>query len=127
MKKLSIYVTMFLVMGLGLAGCYKDVIYPEVAVDADGPPLPVSFKNELAPVLQSQCALSGCHVSGAHEPYLNTSVSYNQIVNGGYVNLAVPKESIFYKMINGEMREYMPSAADRQKVYDWIRNGAPNN
>jgi hypothetical protein len=30
-------------------------------------------------------------------------------------------------MINGEMREYMPSATDRQKVYDWIRNGALNN
>jgi hypothetical protein len=30
-------------------------------------------------------------------------------------------------MINGEMKEYIPSAADRQKVYDWIRNGAPNN
>ena len=29
--------------------------------------------------------------------------------------------------INGEMKEYIPSAVDRQKIYDWIRNGAPNN
>ena len=30
-------------------------------------------------------------------------------------------------MINGEMQQYIPSAKDRQKIYDWIRNGAPNN
>jgi hypothetical protein len=29
--------------------------------------------------------------------------------------------------LRGEMKQYMPSSADQQKVYDWIRNGAPNN
>lgn len=114
-------------IGIGMAGCYKDVILPELAVDPDGPPQAVSFKDELAPMLNSKCALSGCHVSGAHKPYMMTDVSYQQIVNGGFVNTDIPRESIIYKMINGEMMEYIPSAADRQKVYDWIRNGAPNN
>jgi hypothetical protein len=53
--------------------------------------------------------------------------SYLQIVNGGFVNTVIPKESILYQKINGEMKEFIPSASDRQKVYDWIRNGAPNN
>jgi hypothetical protein len=56
-----------------------------------------------------------------------TADSYNQILNGGFVNILVPKESILYKKINSDMKEYIPSATDRQKVYDWIRNGAPNN
>jgi hypothetical protein len=30
-------------------------------------------------------------------------------------------------MINGEMEQYIQSASDKQKVYDWIRNGAPDN
>lgn len=129
MKKLSIYlgVMLLVLMGLSITGCYKDVILPDATVDPDGPPQAVSFKNDLAPIFNSQCALSGCHVSGAHKPYLPTATSYQQIVNGGYVNLVVYKESVLYKKINGEMKEYIPKATDRQKVYDWIRNGAPNN
>ena len=129
MKKVSIYLvlTFILAMGISLTGCYKDVIIPDAAVDPDGPPQAVSFKNDLAPIFNSKCALSGCHVSGAHKPYLPTATSYQEIVNGGFVNIIVPKESILYKKINGEMKEYIPSATERQKVYDWIRNGAPNN
>lgn len=127
MKKIFIYIMLLMGLGIGFSSCYKDIIIPALASDEDGPPQPVSFKNELAPLFNSNCALSGCHVSGAHKPYLTADISYQQIVNGGFVNTALPKESILYKMINGEMAQYMPSKADRQKVYDWIRNGAPNN
>jgi hypothetical protein len=77
-------------------------------------------------MLNTKCALSGCHVSGAHKPYMLTDISYNQIV-GADLSIHYSKESTIYKMINGEMKEYIPSAADRQKVYDWIRTGALNN
>ena len=127
MKRLLIFTGLILTMGFYLTSCYKDVILPEVAVDPDGPPQAVSFKADLAPLFNTKCALSGCHVSGAHKPYMNADISYQQIVNGGFVNTNIPKESTIYKMINGEMREYIPSASDRQRVYDWIRNGAPNN
>lgn len=129
MKKLFIYLGLaFVVMvGLNITGCYKDVIIPDAATDPDGPAQPVSYKNELAPIFSSQCALSGCHVSGSHKPYLITADSYLNIVNGGYVNIIVPKQSILFNKINGDMKEYISKASDRQKVYDWIRNGAPNN
>lgn len=127
MKQLIIYTSMFFMMSFALIGCYKDVILPDVAVDPDGPPQFVSYKTDLAPLFNSKCALSGCHVSGAHKPYMPTADSYLQITNGGFVNILIPKESILYKKINGEMKEYIPSATERQKVYDWIRNGAPNN
>jgi hypothetical protein len=126
MKRL-LYPGLIFVMSISFTGCYKDVIFPEAAIDPDGPPQLVSFKVDIAPMLNSKCALSGCHVSGAHKPYLPSDVSYQQMVNGGFVNTILPKESTIYKMINGEMREYIPAAADRQKVYDWIRNGALNN
>lgn len=127
MKKSLIYAVLLIITGIGLTGCYKDVILPETAIDPDGPPNAVSYKTELAPLFNSNCAISGCHVSGAHKPYLATDISYNEIVNGGYVNLLVPKQSTLYTMINGDMQEFIPSSVDRQKVYDWIRNGAPNN
>jgi hypothetical protein len=125
MKRLFIYISVLIVAGIGITGCYKNVISPES--DPDGPPQSVSFKLDLAPMFQTNCALSGCHVSGGHHPYMTSDVSYNQIVNGGYVNTVVPKSSILYIKIYGEMSEYLPSKTDKQKVYDWIRNGAPNN
>jgi hypothetical protein len=118
---------LILTFGIGLSGCYKDVIKPDLPVDPNAPPKQVSFTNELKPLFNASCALVGCHVSGAHKPYLTPDVSYQQIVNGGFVNLALPKESILYKLINGDMQQYIPSPDNRQKVYDWIRNGAPNN
>jgi hypothetical protein len=116
-----------LALVIAFTGCYKDIIKPPLEQNSDGPPQPVSYKNELAPLFNSDCAKSGCHATGGHKPYMETEVSYEQIVNGGYVNLLVPKESILYIMIHGEMAEYIPSDSDKQKVYDWIRNGAPNN
>lgn len=116
-----------LAVAIGLTGCYKDVIKPELAVDPDGPPQQVSFAQDLAPVFESKCALAGCHVSGAHKPYLKANESYNQITGGGFVNTQFPKLSTIYKEIYGEMGQYLPSSATKQKIYDWIRNGAPNN
>ena len=127
MKRLMIYTGLILMMGFGLTGCYKDVILPDAAVDIDAPPQAISFKTDIAPMVNTKCALSGCHDIGGHKPYMATPGSYEQIVNGGFVNILIPKQSILYKEINGDMKENIPSAADRQKIYDWIRNGAPNN
>jgi hypothetical protein len=127
MKQLILYVFLIFMIGMHITGCYQDVILPDTVADPDGPPQSVSFKEQLAPMFNSNCALSGCHVSGSHKPYLSTANSYQETVNGGFVNIIIPKESILYIKINGEMKEYIPSASDRQKVYDWIRNGAPNN
>jgi hypothetical protein len=114
-------------MGFGLTSCYKDVIMPDAAVDPDAPPQATSFKNDIAPMVNTKCALAGCHVTGGHAPYMSTGLAYVQIVNGGYVNTLIPKQSIIYIEINGGMKENIPSAIDRQKIYDWIRNGALNN
>jgi len=125
MNKKLIILSVVALMIIAATGCYKDIISP--GLDPNGPPQAVSFKNEVAPLVNSNCALSGCHVSGAHKPYMTLDVSYQQIVNGGFVNTILPKESILYQMINGEMQQYIPSASDRQKIYDWIRTGASNN
>jgi hypothetical protein len=127
MKRLLIYSCLILTFGIGLSGCYKEIIKPELPVDPNAPPKQVSYNNELKPLFDKSCTDVGCHVSGSHKPYLTTDVSYLQIVNGGFVNLALPKQSILYKQIYGDMGEHIPSAANKQKVYDWIRNGAPNN
>jgi hypothetical protein len=128
MKRLLLsYIGLMVALVIGLSGCYKDIIKPDLPKDPNAPPQQVSFNNELKPLFNASCTNVGCHVSGAHKPYLTADVSYQQIVNGGFVNTALPKESILYKQIYGDMGEHIPSLTDRQKVYDWIRNGAPNN
>lgn len=127
MKKIIIYTGFFFMAVIGLTGCYRDVVLPDTPVDPNGPPQPVSYNLDLAPMFNTKCALSDCHVSGAHKPYMTTDISYNQIVNGGFVNVSIPNQSELMIMLKGEMGQYMPSAKDQQKVYDWIRNGAPNN
>lgn len=127
MKHLLLYIGLILLGGLALQSCYKDIIKPDLPKDPNAPPQQVSFKNELAPLFNAKCTDVGCHVTGGHHPYLTTDVSYQEIVNGGFVNTSLPKESILYKRIYGDMGVHMPSITDRQKVYDWIRNGTPNN
>jgi hypothetical protein len=126
MKRFSIYLgaVMFVMLGVGLTGCYKDIITES---DPDGPPMQVSFKDELLPIFTKSCALSGCHAAGAHTPELTEANAYKSLNNGVYVNTLIPRQSKLYEMINGEMSTYIPSPLDKRKVYDWIRNGAPNN
>jgi hypothetical protein len=127
MKRIIICAGLVFMVAVAFIGCYQDVIMPAAAVDPNGPPQAVSYNKELSPMFETKCALSGCHVSGGHHPYMTSDVSYYQIVNGGYVNTSIPNESKLMIMLRGEMSQYMPSSSDQQKVYDWIRNGAPNN
>ena len=127
LKRFIQYTGILMIIAIGYTGCYQDIILPDAAVDPDGPPQAVSFSVDIAPMVNTKCAISGCHATGAYKPYLTIGGAYKEIVSGGFVNTNVPKESILYKNINGGMREYIPSAVDRQKIYDWIRNGAPNN
>jgi hypothetical protein len=124
MKRLFIFGALLLFVTVGLTSCYKDVILPKVATTK--PPQFVSFSNDLQPVFTTNCALSGCHVKGGQTPYLTPDISYQQLL-GGYVNTIKPEQSELYIMINGNMQVHIPDAGDRQRIYDWIRNGAPNN
>ena len=125
MKRILIYGGLLFFMGVGMVSCYQDVIVPTVAQEK--PPQFVSYSGDLQPLWNTNCALSGCHVPGGQVPYLTEDISYDQLVGGGYVNTVKPEDSKLWIALNGVMRTHLPSEDDRQKVFDWIRNGAPNN
>ncbi len=124
MKRVLIFGGLLFFMCIQLVSCYQDVIIPPVAQEA--PPQFVSYSGDLQPLWNENCALSGCHVKGGQVPYLTEDISYEQLL-GGYVNTVVPEDSRLWIALNGIMMSHLPSASDRQKVFDWIRNGAPNN
>lgn len=127
MKQLMIFAGLLFVIGTAFTGCYKDVNLPTPGADPNAPPKQYSFKTDIAPMLNTKCAMAGCHVAGAQAPDMETAVSYNSLVNGGFVNTLIPTQSDLYIMINGNMEAHIPLAADRQKIYDWIRTGALDN
>jgi hypothetical protein len=124
MKGSLIYAGLLFFVSVVLSSCYKDVILP--ATVSAKPPQYVSFSGDLQPIFTANCALSGCHVKGSQMPYLSADVSYQQLL-GGFVNTIKPDQSEIYIQINGNMEVHIPNADDRQRIYDWIRNGAPNN
>lgn len=125
MKRLLIYGGTLFFLVFGLSSCYRDVILP--TVETTQPPKFVSFSNDLQPIFNSNCALSGCHVVGSQTPYLVQGMAYQDLISGGFVNTVIPTQSTIYLEINGDMEVHIPSATERQQIYDWIRNGAPNN
>jgi len=126
MKKIIVLAGILLTIGACLTGCYKDVIIPQSS-NPSAPPQATSYATDIQPIFTADCAHAGCHIAGGQAPDLETGVSYNSLIAGGYVNTVIPNQSELYLMINGEMQVHIPNAADRQKIYDWIRTGAINN
>jgi hypothetical protein len=127
MKSRIVVSFVLIVLTACLSSCYKDIISP--GQDPNGPPAYVSFSGDLLPIFSANCAQSGCHDGSSHDPALTNELAHDAIVNGGFVDIVVPTNSILY----GEVKSgSMPptgalKASDVQKILDWIRNGAPNN
>lgn len=127
MKQFLLY-CLAVLAAVSLAGCYRDVVSP--GADPNGPPQDVSFSGDLVPMLEKNCATSGCHDAiPTKKPSLTSDKAYMSLMNGGYVNVLAPHQSGIYTVVKGgSMPPSGPlKSSDIQKILDWIRNGAPNN
>jgi len=117
----------------------------EIEIEIRVTPALVSFANDIQPIFTSNCAVTGCHVSGGSAPFtLNAGASYAQLVNQ---NATVgpcqgqrrvipndPANSVLVKRLEGSTcGNRMPlggsplPAASIQLIRDWISQGALNN
>lgn len=81
-------------------------------------PEPVSYASEVAPVISTRCATSGCHNSGStNGPGALTN--YSQVFNA--------RNSIRSSVNNGSMPPGGLSQSGKQAIICWIDSGAPNN
>jgi cytochrome c5 len=90
----------------------------------------VCFKEQVLPVLQTSCAISGCHDNGtASEEFVATS--YESIIKA--VNPGDARSSLLYEVITDINAEhFMPpdrplSQQQRTLIHIWIAQGALNN
>ncbi|HRG01441.1 MAG TPA: hypothetical protein PKZ75_10010 [Bacteroidia bacterium] len=119
-KCLGIFVTTSIL----LASCKHKTNFEELT--------PVSYSSSIAPIINSNCAYSGCHGDSAFEKF--SLVTYDGLMSGG-ITAGSPEKSKLYqtlKTLNEE--EMMPkkpyselSENQIQMIYVWIGQGAKNN
>jgi hypothetical protein len=93
----------------------------------------VYFQNKVLPLLNSGCAMSGCHDAITHEDGVELT-SYAKIMSTGGVRAGNPAGSDLYKVLNKSGSNRMPpppaagfTQAQKDIVYKWILQGAKNN
>lgn len=100
---------------------YDEVLPREVEVPTET----VSYELDIQPFFEAKCV--SCH-SGGIPPNLEASVSYNELLNNGWLNVEDPANSALYISIElgGSMENYA-TPEERALVLAWITQGAENN
>jgi len=125
-KKLLYYLVFALFIATGLNACYYDQI-----ATFEGLPTNVSLKNDVQPIFNRDCNMSGCHDGiPSHDPSLTSENAYEALTSGGYVNTTDPVNSVLYLSIDGGgMPAGRPplSENDKKIILGWITDGAKDN
>jgi hypothetical protein len=91
----------------------------------------ISFSNDLVPIFNKSCNLSGCHSSGGKAPNLTSANAFGGLQIGNYINTTSPETSVIYQWMSGKKSTPMP-VSGINKDYNairiaWIKQGAKNN
>ena len=114
MRRLILPVTCIMIMLL--AACEKYIIYPPEIEEG------VSYSDQIQPIFDAKC--DGCH-SGSRAPDLRAEYSYDELINGGYVNTDDPESSeIYTKTSSGHGGS---TQEESLTILTWIEEGALNN
>lgn len=131
MKTFKLWAVIPFSLLMAFAGCEKEVIDPgsgDQPYNPDGPADSIRFGADIIPVFNTECI--SCHsVGGGLQPELESSVAYSSLMDGGYVDVSVPANSILYQTIEPAATTHgggqHKAAAD--KILIWIQQGARNN
>jgi hypothetical protein len=112
----------------------RDTTFAEPPGGIPCDPDTVYFENHILPLLQSSCAIAGCHdQNSAADGVILTD--YNNIINTGDVEPLDPEDSDLYEvLVDDDPDDRMPppprnplTSGQIQLVYTWIAQGALNN
>lgn len=112
-----------------LAGCYKN----KTVIFDTGEEITrqVSFANDIIPIFNSSCNISGCHSAGGKSPDLTVANAYNSLKNGGYISTSDPQTSELYLWMSGKRGTPMPVGGINKDfnslILAWIKQGAQND
>jgi hypothetical protein len=111
-----------------LSGCYKN---KTVLFEAPEITRTVSYAQDIVPIFNTSCNMSGCHANGGIAPNLTESNAYNALTIGNYIDKTTPENSILYQKMSGKRGTPMPVTGSNKEynalVLAWIKQGANNN
>ncbi|MDF1575362.1 MAG: hypothetical protein P1P86_09250 [Bacteroidales bacterium] len=119
MRRLIMILTGSLI--LIMSGCTKyEIPAPECPEDL---PTNVSYSGDVQPIFDQKCAM--CH-GGGQSPDLSPGWSYDELMDGGYVDAEFPCSSVIYQIFSGS---HGGRAGDEEilTILGWIDEGARDN
>lgn len=126
MKKL----TLIIVVLLGLfswQACEYDWVEPEPS-KLPPPDQKISFANDIIPVFDRGCNMSGCHSQGGFSPDLTPANAYADLFAENMIDTINPPNSILYKkMAPGGSMNSFTKKGEPELVLRWIEEGAVND
>ncbi len=137
-KRILLFTVPGIILLLSLNSCKHDIPVSEIDVPVSGGTQTCStdtvyFQNKVLPLLNSGCAMSGCHDAITQKDGVNLT-SYSKIVSTGGVRPGDPANSKLYKVLNQSGSDRMPpppaaafTQSQKDIIYKWILQGAKNN
>lgn len=119
MKNSIYYLILFLCTIIILSGCYYDneeELYPNsFNCNVDD----TNFELVIKPIIDANCAISGCHVAGTGRKNLSVYQGLKDVVDDGRLNDRV--------IVNKSMPPSGPlSKCDIATIDAWIKQGGPS-
>lgn len=138
-RPLNAYLTSGILLCLFFSACRHEI--PSAPKPEEKPitaqtcsPDTVYFVRDILPILQGNCAISGCHNSTSRKDGVDLS-SYERVMSTADIRPFEPGESDLYEVINetrNDKRMPPPPAPpltteQKNKIEKWIAQGARNN
>lgn len=113
-----------LLVFLGITACTKDNISPTIPTNVDCSSLMASYANDIQPIMNSSCAISGCHVAGfSSGDFTNYSGLKAKVDDGTVKNRTIVQMNMPPANSTGPTL----TTAQLDLLNCWIEAGAPEN
>lgn len=105
---------------LGLWGCYYDVEEELYPVDPNCQTEALSYTGNIKQLVDTRCAISGCHVAGTGRVNLTTYAGVKQVADNGLMRQKV--------IVEKSMPPSGPlPSCEMLQIDAWLKAGAPEN
>lgn len=131
-KKKVVGICLFFAIATTIFSC----VYEKAELKSDCVlPATVSFSNNVQPIFNTYCNVSGCHNGISHSGSLNleSTVSYAQLTahGTGYIDTLNPQFSLLYSKLTSTSDVMPPSGrldvCKISLILQWIKQKAKNN
>jgi len=123
-KFLGLILSLLLVITF-MPSCEYEFIEPEPVFI----PEVISFSDNIQPIFNSKCSISGCHVAGFSILDLSQGNAYTELFRKELIDTDSPEASKLYQKLSapGSTHADRSTATDQATILEWINKGAKNN